>query len=69
MVQGRVGASQDCQCVYADGERNNDDAANTPLDGWAKVDPTGLHCYASPFGGPRPVGQQSYNSGPGQSCI
>ena len=56
-VSGRVGAEgPGCDCVYADGTAGN----QSPLDGWARVDQSGVHCDAP--------GQQSYNSGAGGAC-
>lgn len=54
-LQGRIGAAQDCQCIYADGDADND----SPLNGWARVDMNGVSCTD---------GEVSYNQGPGGSC-
>ncbi|HEX9713490.1 MAG TPA: hypothetical protein VGB52_13185 [Actinomycetota bacterium] len=55
-LQGRIGASSECECIYADGDANND----SPLNGWAKIDQNGVNCDD---------GQVSYNQGPGSACF
>ena len=55
-VEGRVGAGRDCQCIYADGTKNNEG----DTQGWIKLDADGAHCSTT--------GQQSYNSGDGGPC-
>lgn len=56
-LDGRVGASTTCRCVYFDGDRNNPGVTN----GWGRIDATGYHCH-------RP-GEQSYNSGEGRDVV
>jgi len=56
-VQGRIGASSECECIYADGDAEN----QSPLNGWARLDQDGVNCDGS--------GEQSYNSGPGGPCF
>jgi hypothetical protein len=66
-IQGRIGAQQDCECAYIDGEEDNPHSASLPLNGWARVDAGGVHCRER--GKP---GTQSYNSSPGSDlagCI
>jgi hypothetical protein len=55
-VQGRIGASTECECLYADGDADN----QSPVNGWVRLDQDGVNCDAD--------GQQSYNSGAGESC-
>lgn len=57
-VQGRIGAQADCLCAYADGDEDNN--RSLLLNGWIRVDSTGVHCRE--VGTP---GNHAYNSSPG----
>ena len=58
-LDGRAGASQECQCVYVDGDDDNNHTLL--LHGWIRIDATGVHCRENEYPSPNP----SYNSSPG----
>ncbi|MGH2831092.1 MAG: hypothetical protein ACRDJM_11470 [Actinomycetota bacterium] len=41
-LDGRIGSQQDCSCAYIDGDADND--SDLLLDGWLRVDDTGVYC-------------------------
>lgn len=60
-LQGRIGAQQDCSCVYADGDDDNNH--DLRLHGWIRIDENGPRCRESG------TSTQSYNSSPGIDCV
>lgn len=64
-VEGRAGTQQDCQCVYIDGDDDNNHGLL--LHGWLRVDQTGAYCRSDNTA----PGEQSYTGEgrPAQDCF